>query len=78
MNTVLTPTDLPVYFVPTSNPSVPNHDAASTTAFALVHALLLTVTARQPTLGRILAQRDCSHLGLGGGFAPPSQSRQAT
>jgi hypothetical protein len=52
MNTVLTPAVLPVYFVPTSNPSVPNHETAPTTAFALVHAFLLPVAACQPTLRR--------------------------
>ena len=50
MNTVLTPAVLPVYFDPTSNPSVPNHEAAPTTAFVLVHAWFLPVAACQPTL----------------------------
>jgi len=49
MNAVLVRAGLPVYLVHTSNPSVPNHLAASATAFALVHALFLLVAADQWT-----------------------------
>src|SRR6266705_4765956 len=77
MNTVRVPTGLPVYFVHTSNPSVPNHLAAPATAFALVHASSLLVVAGQWTLTVLAASGKCSHAGLGPGFAQRSQARRS-
>jgi len=76
MNTVLVPLGLPVYFVPTSSPSVPNHSTAPTTAFALVHALSLLVATGQRTLP-LQGRGSNSHLGHGEGFAQRSQARRS-
>ena len=78
MNTVLTPTGLPVYFVPTSNPSVPNHLATPATAFVLVHAFLLSVTAGQGTLPSDEGRGNLSHVGYAKGFAQQAQARRLT
>ncbi len=77
MNTVLVQAGLPVYRVHTSNPSVPNHLAASATAFAFVHALSLLVTAGQWTGPPLGGPRSHSFLGPGARFAQRSQARQS-
>jgi len=77
MNTVLVPLGLPVYLVHTSNPSVPNHPTAPTSAFALVHPLCLLGVAGQRTLSAKTGRGRCSHLGYGRGFAQRSQARRS-
>ena len=69
MNTVLARAGLPAYFVHTSYPSVPNHLAASATAFVLVHPLSLHVAAGQWTGPPLGGPRNPSRTGPGAGFA---------
>ncbi len=77
MNAVLARAGLPAYLVHTSNPSVPNHLAASATAFVLVHALSLLVAADQWTEPPLDGPRSSSCTGRGMGFAQHSQARQS-
>jgi len=77
MNTVLVWAGLPAYLVHTSNPSVPNHFAASATAFAFVHACFLLVAAGHWTGPPSGGPREFPFRGLGMGFAQRSQARQS-
>src|SRR5207244_5641320 len=77
MNTLLVRAGLPVYCAHTSNPSVPNHLAASAQAFVLVHSLSLLGTASQGTEPPSGGPRTLSCAGHGTGFAQRSQARQS-
>ena len=77
MNALLVPAGLPAYCVHASNPSVPNHLATTATAFVLVHAFSLLVTADQWTEPPLGGSRSSSFQGLGLGFAQQSQARRS-